>query len=142
MKYDEREVSLDRADVTFDANTAQRIAQLESDNASLRARLAAVEAERDAAREQCRQALAKPFGPTEVQCARANGYIEGRAAAVKEAAKVIRAKCEACCGNGIGGANPDGSAYECEYCGRPMRAVQSLIPTPPPAAARETTHAE
>ena len=40
-------------------------------------------------------------------------------------AKRIRASCKACDGTGVGGIDPRGDAVECEYCGRPMRAVRA-----------------
>lgn len=53
-------------------------------------------------------------------------------AAAEEVAKVIRSHCPAC-NNGVAGVSRDGSAEECGYCGRLLRAIAWDSPSSEPS---------
>ena len=58
--------------------------------------------------------------------ARFAGYMEG----LRCAMIIVRMKCTACRGSGKE-QEPDGSATECEYCGRPIAAIREALTTEP-----------
>lgn len=49
----------------------------------------------------------------------------------KECCEAIRSECVAC-DDGVAGVAPDGSAIECEYCGRPMAIIRNRSAAKPP----------
>lgn len=52
---------------------------------------------------------------------------EARRKALEEAMKEVRDRCEACNGGYTGEQDAGGDWLECEYCGRPMRAIGFLF---------------
>lgn len=50
-----------------------------------------------------------------------------RAAALREAMERIQAECGCCGGSGHDPGSTEANPMQCEYCGRPMYAIQSLM---------------